>query len=432
MARYSMLPGGSERRRERTLQNADSPTIPIPNRSGILFAASLFFLAVLLVAGRVAMHGSNPRVDEVMHLQQIKAFADGRYRMVEDPKERGYSGLAMLPGYHAVCAAVVKATDASGLDDVRSINVAMSMMLFIVGFRLARQVEPHAWIERGLQLALLPLLAPYCFLVYTDVAALLALALALSGTLAGKPWLAGFALLAATLVRQNAALFIIVLGTLAWVRDVRKPYFAFRWWPLLLSPSLLGVLLLVHGRVNLDAPARHPVMLSTANVAFLLLLQILLFLPIYAASIGETARWAMGHPLKCSVAIACGVASVALFAAPHKWNQISDLLRNQITEVLTGSQAGRAMFWIGAPTAAVFAAATPMSTPGAKSWFVWSLAALLPVVLLEPRYGIPLLYVFAVFRKRTSDAAERTLVAYWYILSVASVTWVVLHPKRFF
>lgn len=377
------------------------------------------------------MHGSNPRVDEGIHLKQIEMFANGRYRMVEHPKEPGYSGLAMLPGYHALCAAVVKATGASGLDAVRSINVALSMMLVVVGFRLARQVEPDAWIERGLQLALLPLLAPYCFLVYTDVAALLALAVALSGTLAGRPWLAGFSLLAATLVRQNAALFVIVLGTLAWVRDVRKPYFAFRWWPLLLSPTALGVLLLVHGRVNLDAPARHPVTLSTANIALLLLIQAVLFLPVYAASIPAVIQWAKRNPAVFVAAIGAGILSVMLFASPHQWNQINELLRNRVTAWLSGTDSGRWLLWIGVPTAAVFAAATPMPIPGAKSWCIWSLAALLPVVLVEPRYGIPLLYVFALFRQRTTNVAERLTIVYWLLLSIGSVAWVVTHRNEF-
>ncbi|MBN8627240.1 MAG: hypothetical protein J0M17_17320 [Planctomycetes bacterium] len=130
-------------------------------------------LTVLAAALALRYSASMPaRVDEPYHVKQIEVFYRGDCRMYVPPGGV-YPFLAMLPGYHAVVAAIARLLEVRTFSELRLIHFGLSLLLLPAAYFTARAAlgREQAWL-RALQCFCCPPIFALCFVVYTDVFAL--------------------------------------------------------------------------------------------------------------------------------------------------------------------------------------------------------------------------------------------------------------------
>jgi hypothetical protein len=307
-------------------------------------------------------------VDERWHLLLIQAIAAGEFSF--DLVER--LRLPMLPGYHALMAALGYPL---GLDlaAVRAVSLLHSLLLVPVAIAAARARSSEHARARALEVLLIPYLPLLCWLVYTDAASLLYVLLGYLCWSRERMVLAGIALTAACLVRQNNVVWAAALAAVSLVealaagpRGEVRPLGVLRAQALRLSPLALPFAVvaalvlsrgaLVAGNRPFNAPAPHP-----TQVWFQALLFLGWLAPQVAADLGRQARaWRARlavRPLAwAALVLAVAVAFHLSLEVTHRWNvrlhaeggrvEVLDVLFGRLAGVAAGRVALFAAFWV--------------------------------------------------------------------------------------
>jgi alpha-1,2-glucosyltransferase len=139
--------------------------------------------------------------DEEVHYDQIARFARGDLSL--NP------ALTTLPGYHALLGLIGYVTGVTNIPFMRFLSFLIGLATIGVFGLISRELYRDAGFLRVLQLAFLPILFPFFFLLYTDVLSLLFVLLAFFFILRERPTLAAVMSLAGVLVRQTNIVWLL-------------------------------------------------------------------------------------------------------------------------------------------------------------------------------------------------------------------------------
>ena len=382
-------------------------------------------LAALAFAAVVFTLPTLPIADEFIHFAQAQEFAQGGRRI--------YPLLSTWPTLNWVVAAPLAVLGSDSLTVARATVATLALLAVIGFFALAAHFDPPNARMRTAQFFLVPIVLPYCGMVYTDIPAL-----------AGMLWMAyaalnrRFVLFAAAAVlaiafRQiNIVWFVAGAALYAYQMHGNDPTN----WPRRLVPlAVLGSgvflawILVVRstGGIALTASAQEAHYLwprGLPNIEFAIGLGGVLFAPILwptrvrVLELIRKPRWAL-----LAVGMLLGV--VFTFDVTHPYNTeslvIEDFLRNRILFEITHTS----LRWI-------FAIVVALSTFGFAllqfhrdaaqlkvPLYAIGAAALLPFGLVEQRYYLPLFALIWAFRAPASATLERVQLALNICLALA-------------
>jgi alpha-1,2-glucosyltransferase len=366
------------------------------------------------------VHGVPPLSDEHHHYVQIAFFLDGSSKVI--------SPLTTLPTYHALLAGLGWLFGASSLHAMRTFSLLFSALLLAVVWRIAGRSAPGEAEMRSLQVLFLPILYPLLFLVYTDVLSLLCVCAAVLLTLRREYLVAGLVATAAVAVRQTNVIWLAMLWGMAaldlWIgvdtpscRSARSA--VQRTWTFALGAIAFVAFVVWNGGVALGDRAMHPSFgLHLENVFFMLLLFFLLFLPLCLARSRE-AYALLRHPPVALAALLGGVLFFTTFQADHPYNgaRYASFLHNRILLGLSATPLARLLFLAASLVAALTVAVTPLSRRSFYLLYPATLASLLPVWHVEPRYDLVPFTLFILFRRRLAAGIEGASLAWFVALS---------------
>ncbi len=358
------------------------------------------------------------RVDEQIHFDQIQ-------RLVSGPAPLN-PGLTMIPGFHAIVAALVWFTGGLSEFTARFAVFLLSIATVLTFYALARTMRPEQAGTRLLQFTFLPILFPQFFLIYTDVTAMLFVLLMMLAAARHRYWAAGFLGFLSCLVRQNDVIWVAFVLLWSYHRD-----YGWRWVPLAESfnrywtfvatgVAFLLFVVLNGGQIALGDAHAHPLgSLHLANVFFLLFLACVLFLPLW---------W--GYRREILARLRSGwfwLGLVALFpifwfgfAITHPYNLDGTdyYMRNAILMFVTSTPTLKLQFFIPVGMAFLFFSAVPTSE---SRWLLYgfTILALIPEWLVEQRYYLIPLALFLLAREPAGRWGERVQTAVFVLGSAA-------------
>lgn len=372
--------------------------------------------AVLLVAscagGLALARHAVLLVDEIQTYPQIQVFQEGIWAL--------HPQRSAAPGYPFLLAGMGWLAGRSSAAELRVLSFLFAVALLALAVDARRGVRSDdAWL-RAAGLLLLPVIWPYAFLLYADVPSLLFVLAGVVAAERGRPTLAGLALAVAIAMRQNQivwAAFVVTRDYVAvhgWV--IRREYLRAhlrRWWLVALEAVSFAVFVMVNKGVAFGDRSAHPTgALSLDNVIFGLTLVAVLFLPL---------AWELRHALigrllrSPAAALACTVTVLVYafgFSADHPYNQVGFYIHNQMLALMR-----LPVLW---PVSAVLAAAGTLlvMVAGPRGaalhlWYPFSVAALLPMTMVEQRYAMVPLALFQLYRPPLARSVELALLALW-------------------
>lgn len=393
------------------------------HRSQAIAASAWLLLAwsagVVLAASSAIVIG-----DEWVHWAQVRRFLAGDLRLLTDY-------LTTVPGYHALLALLLAATDAPSLGLARALSALSGPALVAALLQIRRALGDRHPALPCAQVLVLPVLFPYLFLVYTDALALALLLWALAGALRGRHGWAALALGGSMLVRQHHVFFTLLLAAIAlqqsragagwrqaWTAgDLRgtAPYLlplagflAFWWW---------------NGSISLSTPqsAAHPdVTIDAGNPAFVLLLAALLLPLQLLAGLRRFLASAAARPWLWLLPVGVLVAFLATFAVTHPYNfAVPEFsLRNGALAWISTDRGAFSIMAVIVTLSACGFAWLPLLRPQLR----WALPLALLFVagswMIETRYAIVPLALLLALRRQAAPWVEWATLAAWTVLSL--------------
>jgi alpha-1,2-glucosyltransferase len=379
---------------------------------------AFLYLGICIIA---ILTQSAPVGDERVHYAQIDFFDHGVFRV-------GRDYFAMLPGYHLTMAALLYGTGLRSLAAVRIFNAVFGLAAIAAFHLLRKRVWPEGAGAATLQFALLPILFPFDFLVYTDVLALALVLGAAAATVGKRHVLSGLLMLAAMGLRQSSAIWLpLFVGIAVWPA-VGKPWppwreMLARTWPYALDAAAFCAYWAWNGTIALSAEqARlHPGWPPQVGNVFFALLLCALFFPVHVyLGVGEFVARARVRPWLFVLPMAAFAIYWFALRVDHPFNQLSSVLI--LHNFLAQHCAASAVWKAGVGTLAVVAGcglgATRLRPPGAALLYPLSLIALAAAWMIEPRYALVPLALWLAFREARDAATERATTALWAVFAV--------------
>lgn len=379
-------------------------------------------LGLLYLAAILALRHRGKFTDEVEHFSQIHLFLRGDPRILTDH-------LTMIPGYHALVAAVLWTFGSESLDAARLVDVGFAIVA-AAGFQsLRRALWPGTESIATAQLLVLPIFAPFFFLVYTDTLALALLIWATLFCVREQHWRAAAALTALVCVRQHEVLWAAFLAVLAaWPSWNEAGFGAWRAIVQRAFPYALPMIGFLgfwawNGAISLSATqsAAHPdLSLHLGNVLFaivaaggLLPLHVLLGTRDFLAASRRRA-WVLALPATVFLCFWFG------FHADHPFNAMSPsyYLHNGLVMAIEGHAAVRAAVGVCAALAVCGLAFTPLRPAAAVWMYPFAAVFLAASWLIEARYASVPIVLWLAFRQQRSRAIEIATFALWLALAV--------------
>lgn len=375
------------------------------------------FLAVHAVLGKLG-----PYADERHHYRQIRGFCDGDYT----PNPR----VTTIPGYHAVSALVGRIGGDCSAAQMRRVNAvigALSVAAFFLAARAAGAAAPWA---RTLQYSFLPVLLPYHFFVYADSISLLGNLVTLALLFRDRLLLAGLVGSLSILVRQTNVVWLLLVCLAAWmdvpeVRQSPRPWAEWlrRAWIAVVGLAGFAAFLLWNRGVAVGGRGAFAAGLHTGNLFLFLALYFLVFLPANLAAIRKRAAF-LKRPLAWAIVLGACLLFLATFRVDHPFNRFEGFLRNELLSAVATSVAWKHGFFAVAAGGLVALYVVRLRRPSLYLLYPLALATLLPLRLIEHRYGLPALVLILLCREDDPAPVEYA-GALWSILLSATVVWVV-------
>ena len=385
---------------------------------------------ILLVVGCAALAGllfslpPRPIHDEAIHFAQAQAFARGDWQVRSD--------LAIWPTAHLLLAGVLAIAGSDSLLAARA-TIALCALLAAFAFHaIAAHHDARTAAMKTAQFAFLPIVLPYCALVYTDIPALSALLWMLYGILKRRPAVFCVAGVLAVALRQSNIVWLVA-GWAMYLQQAKEGESRARLHAVTLvcALALLAWLACVAalGGIALGDASRPPrvVVPGLPNVEFAIGLGGFLFAPLFGGIVVRIVSGAQSR--RWWIAAASIAAVVALtFSVEHRFNTaptlIAHYLRNRLLFAITHSDPVRLLFagWtaISALAFAHFPFVPPLRRLKGPLYVVAALSVL-PFELIEQRYYLPFYACFMAMRAPLSDRAEWIQLAMSVCLTAAVV-----------
>jgi len=402
-----------------TLQRAGGSPAIVPMLGGLV-------IIVAYVLG-MQMHTSEVlRGDEWFHHPQISAFIDGRFDGV------GRNGVTLLPGYHAIVAAVAWGVGNHSPSMVRILSAILCLPTVVLFFLCARALGKDNRVSLSLLFLLCPLVFPYFFLIYTDIPALLGLLGALFLTLTRRYQLAGLVVGLSLLMRQTNIVWAFFLALVAlgqegvWGQLVRHDWRSVlqavaRLWLFVLAGLAFLAFVYWNGGVALGVTqSQHELGRLYPTQGYLwLFVMFFLFLPLHLWNVPRIVTMLRRRPALW-VVISAGAFVVYLqtFWVYHQWNYELYWLRNRL---LTWLRQDPWNPWL-AFLPMLWAIVSLCVTPFVRRSFYWlypvTILSVVPFSLIEPRYFMVPLVFFMLFAEWKNVYVDRLTLAMYALASV--------------
>lgn len=349
-----------------------------------------------------------PVNDEMHHWPQIRLFLDGRFEMVPT--------IPMLPGYHAMVAAVAWAVGDSSIPVVRAISWGLCLPAVALFFLCARELGKDNRFTLSLMFLLSPIAFPYFFLLHTDIPSLAFLLGALLLTLKRRYQAAGLVAVLAILMRHNNVVWVFFCGLIAldqegaWAQLAKRDWrpvlrTVARLWLFVLAGLALAAFLYWMGGFTLDdLPWQHPQgRLYWTQIYLLLFTMFFLLLPLHIANLPRIAQMIGRRPLLWAL-IGAGLFALYLltFWVDHPFNGVTTFWRNQFLHFIKGDIVWRVAAFIPMLWAFLSVCATPLQRRSFYYLYPLAIVFLLPSSLIVPRYFIVPVTLFMLAGKRES------------------------------
>lgn len=373
-------------------------------------------LGILYVLGILSLRTKPPLTDEADHYAQVALLLGGRWEL--------WPQLTTIPGYHAATALLLRLAGDASLDAARIVNAAWGL-LAIAGFHaLRRRLWPGTETLGTAQFAVLPILAPLFFLVYTDVAALALLLWAAWAAVANRPWPSAAFLALLVAVRQHEIVWIaLVVPLAACPSPGMRPGPAARMLPYLLPVACFFAFWTWNGSISLshEQAALHPDFSLQAGNPYCAALVAGLLLPLHAlAGFGAFARRMRRSPWLVLAPVALAAAFWFGFRADNPYNAAlpAYYLHNRLVAVLEPHAVPRAL------AAGIFAIAccglAQIRLRPPMAWVLWPVAAVFLAAswLVELRYAMVPLALWLALREPVQAKIEYATLALWAFLAV--------------
>jgi len=386
------------------------------------YRGALILLAAALASAAVMLNilPNAPMVDEHFHHGQILLINSDEFQRVPE--------LTTPLGYHHSVAWLARLFNVDSVNGLRAISAFLGLSSVFLAWAYLRQNRSELPVLRSLQILLCPLLWPFYFLLYTDLASLSLVLAALSLFSAGFFWptaLVGIAMLA---WRQNnivwSGLFWLTQFQAAW--PARGDAAALRPWItrscILALPmvAFLGFLIINRG-VAMGDHAMHEIgqELHPAQIWFLLLVFWLVLLPLHIGSLGESIQWLRKNPWRVLPVLAVPALVILSFDVTHPYNlALPEFhLRNGLLRLLDTDWRLLLFGSIAMTWSVLTLIVTRVRSPIGLWLYPVTVVALLPVELIEQRYYIVPIVLFLLFRKARDTRVEIALLLWFLILS---------------
>lgn len=390
--------------------------------------AALVAIGILLVASAALGIGGTRLADEWVHYGQVRWLAEGRYELVEE--------LTTIPGYHAVVAVVQRLAGSDALGLARAVTMAFALAAVLAFASIRRELFPaeDPWLPAS-QLLFLPILFPFCFLLYTDIPSLALVLWTFRASLSRRHLLAGTLGIAALLMRQTNVVWIVFFALLQAIETIRaadSPVSASRTrlsaltalWPYAMPVVLFAGYWVAHGSISLSRSQvrAHPdFALHTGNLFFMLFLAGVFFLPLLPLWLRRYADAVRARPLWLVLPLFLGSLYALSFRVDHPYNFIlpETILRNGVLVYVTAHRWAFVAFGLVAT-----AAGCALSQ---IRWQRGSFALLFPIAalfvsaswLIEQRYYVIPLALLLAMRDVETPGAERALLLWWMPMATA-------------
>ncbi|MEQ1757241.1 MAG: hypothetical protein ABL986_02910 [Vicinamibacterales bacterium] len=373
-----------------------------------------------LIVGFAFFVDNGQGVDENIHYDQILRFARGDWSL--NPT------LTTIPGFHALVAGLAWLTGGASELSVRVIVFLLSIATVLVFYALARALQPeHAGI-RTLQFALLPVLFPQFFLVYTDVTSLLFVLAMMLAASHRRYRLAGALGLLSCLVRQNNIVWVAFVMLWSYLRASGWTWRPIgeslvRYWTFIATG--VAFLLFVaanNGQVALgDDAASHPLgVLRVTNLFFALFLSCFLFLPLWLGSRREwLTRLTRIWPWLTLVIMAAVFWFGFVNDHPHNNERADFFLPNAALIYFSQTALRKLLFLVPVAIASLGVMVAPLRGP----WWLlcpFTMLFLLPEWLVVPRYYLVPWSLWLVAREPAAAWSERLQVLWFVVASVGA------------
>lgn len=406
-------------------------------------------ITVFIVLGYIAMKDFGLTADEGWHANQITMFVQGNWAMD--------SGLTTIPGFHAIVAFVAMIVGEHSLGFLRFVSMIISLAGMVACRCILLRTTPHLVSVRLWQVALLPILFPFFFLLYTDVTAL---TLVLWGIVffLDRRYATAFILIGlSVLVRQmNIIWFLFVI--IAWLMQEHRTTFLplslhhgdtkkimavlgrirFKKQDQLRIALVLSIILLfvifviLNGGVAIGDQGAHPFPgIHLGNIFFMSGIFTVLFFPHVLSTLPSIARHIRHTPWVIPALVALFIVYMITAWNSHWYNQDihSYFIHNRLLAFTTLSpwtQVG--VFGLMALGIASF-----MTTRLQRPWTLLlhaTILCLLPSWLIEQRYYIIPYVLFLLFRVPSSLRIERSMVLYEALLC-GILFWIIIERSLF-
>jgi alpha-1,2-glucosyltransferase len=358
--------------------------------------------------------------DEFVHYGQIDRFDHGDFRLFSDY-------LTTIPGYHVLSAGVLWALHARTVAAARLLNAVFGLFAIAAFHRLRSLATGKDESAATLQFALLPLLFPYDFLVYTDVLSLALVLASAAATLSRRYWIAGLLLTVSLTVRQvNVVWAVLLAGMAFWERpeaERKTNWQSVRTlWPYAFCVGLFLAFWLWNGSISLSKPQTeyHPdLSFHTGNLFFALFL-IAILLPFQMAQgLAGAAREVPARLWPWLVPCVAALIYWYSFSIDNPFNNLhhSFFLHNYIlqnSQTTLGRKIG-----FGLIAVLPLAALPALRLRPASAALLYPVAAfsLCAAWMIHPRYALVPIALWLAFRQTGRDEAERLTTFYWGVLS---------------
>ncbi|HEX7026668.1 MAG TPA: hypothetical protein VF268_05460 [Gammaproteobacteria bacterium] len=371
--------------------------------------------------------------DEGFHWTQIVTFLNGG---------EFSTYITTIPGYHLLMTYLIKALSwmnvipPESLPAARCLNWLLSLPALVCFYLMVRKSGEGNSTALSLQFFLSPIIFPFFFLVYTDMASVSLIMLAALLIMGGRYHLAAAVAGVSILFRQTNIMWLFLLWLLALhnsgffdafrnvigtekfkpgdcVRPLRKTFI----FPVL-CVLFAGFVIANEGVAVGDVESHTLGAVYPTQVFLLLCTMFFLFLPMHIKNAPAIWRLLKSQPLLPFIGAILYAVYIITFDATHDYNYHSFYLRNYFLEWLRESTLVRSLFFIPM----LWAFYNLLVTPLRKKSYYWLYPVvvlyMLPIGLIEPRYFIVPVVLFMLFRKPENDHLEYLSAAIYIPVSI--------------